>query len=177
MPILFIWHHCLPTVLANEIFDNALKLALSFNSIINRYLPFIRDCPHSGFWSFIFGLWAMCKKSRCRSSCEFTTRGWRLTDLLYNWVYLVSTQLYRRSVRLQPRVVNSQDDRQRLFLHIAQSPNMEDQNPICGQPLIRRLLLHVFIFQIWQGPRIGIWHPYRYIDNQDGASYPALKGM
>ena len=31
----------LPTVLANEIFDNALKLALSFNSIINCYLAFI----------------------------------------------------------------------------------------------------------------------------------------
>ena len=45
------------------------------------------------------------------------------------------TQLYRRSVRLQPRVVNSQDDRQRLFLHIAQSPNIEDQNPLCGQSL------------------------------------------
>ena len=75
----------------------------------------VRDCPHSGFWSSIFGVWTMYKKSRCRSSCEFTTRGWRRTDLLYNWAYLVSTQLYRRSVRLQPRVVNSQDDRQRLF--------------------------------------------------------------
>ena len=109
----------------------------------SRISSFLSDCPHSGFWSSIFGLWAMCKKSRCRSSCEFTIRGWRRTDLLYNWVLTKYTQLYRRSVRLQPRVVNSQDDRQRLFLHIAQSPNMEDQNPLCGQSLS-----YVFLYKV-----------------------------
>ena len=36
-------------------------------------------------------------------------------------VYLVSTQFYRTSVRLQPQIVNSQDDRLRLFLHIAKA--------------------------------------------------------